>query len=96
MSNGWRRRRGTRASHRILALAMATTEYFERKTPMAQPNSNEVLMSRREAADYLGVAPRTLAIWKTTKRYPLPVVKIGRLAKYRKCDLDEFIRIRTV
>lgn len=52
------------------------------------------LLSRREAADYLGVAVQTLAIWKTTGRYSLPVVKVGRLAKYRKSDLDAFIARR--
>ena len=52
------------------------------------------LLSRKEAAAYLGVAEQTLAIWKTTGRYSLPVVKIGRLAKYRKSDLDAFIESR--
>ena len=56
-----------------------------------QPN----LMSRTEAADYLGLAPHTLAVWKCTSRYSLPCVKIGRLAKYRKKDLDDFIQRRT-
>ena len=54
------------------------------------------LMSRREAAEYLGIAEQTLAIWKCTERYYLPVVKIGRLAKYRKVDLDAFISVHTV
>jgi excisionase family DNA binding protein len=49
------------------------------------------LMSRHEAAEYLGVKPQTLAIWATTKRYNLPYIKVGRLAKYRQEDLDEFI-----
>jgi excisionase family DNA binding protein len=57
-------------------------------------NANNELLSRKEAAKYLGVAPRTLAVWKSTKRYPLPVVKVGRLAKYRKSDLDAFISAR--
>ncbi len=35
------------------------------------------LLSREEAAAYLGVAVQTLAIWKSTKRYGLPFVKIG-------------------
>jgi excisionase family DNA binding protein len=52
------------------------------------------LLSRREAAAYLGVAPRTLAVWKSTNRYCLPCVKIGRLAKYKKTDLDAFIARR--
>lgn len=58
--------------------------------------TNRELLTRAEAAAYLGVAARTLAIWHCTRRYGLPVVKIGRLAKYRKKDLDEFIARRTV
>lgn len=54
-----------------------------------------VLLSRKQAADYLGVTVQTLAIWKTTGRYSLPVVKVGRLAKYKVSDLEEFIRLRT-
>ena len=53
------------------------------------------LMTRAEAADYLGLAPHTLAVWQSTNRYGLPCVKIGRLAKYRKEDLDDFIQRRT-
>jgi len=49
------------------------------------------LLSRREAASYLGVTEQTLAIWKCTGRYSLPCVKIGRLVKYRQSDLDAFI-----
>ncbi|HEY9789644.1 MAG TPA: helix-turn-helix domain-containing protein [Candidatus Obscuribacterales bacterium] len=52
------------------------------------------LMSRKQAAAYLGVAGITLAIWKSTGRYTLPVYKIGRLAKYKKSDLDAFIASR--
>lgn len=58
--------------------------------------SDSGLMSREEAAAYLGITARTLAVWKTRKRYGLPVIKIGRLAKYRKRDLDAFIALRTV
>src|SRR4051812_13924582 len=43
------------------------------------------LMTRKEAANYLGVTVTTLAIWKCTGRYSLPVYKIGRLAKYKLC-----------
>jgi len=54
------------------------------------------LLTRREAAEYLGVTAETLAVWHCTKRYPIPVVKIGRLAKYRKSDLDAFIQSRVI
>jgi len=49
------------------------------------------LLSRAEAAAYLGVASQTLANWFSTKRYPLPAIKIGRRVKYRRRDLDKFI-----
>jgi excisionase family DNA binding protein len=54
------------------------------------------LLSRKEAANYLKVTEGTLAVWLSTKRYNLPVVKIGRLAKYRKIDLDAFIASRVI
>lgn len=49
------------------------------------------LLSREQAAAYLGVAVQTLAIWKCTNRYDLPFVKVGRLVKYKRTDLDAFI-----
>ena len=66
--------------------------------PRAQANRREggaELLSRREAAEYLGVAEKTLAIWKVTGRQALPVVKVGRLAKYRRSDLDRFLSSST-
>lgn len=54
-------------------------------------NMQHGLLSRAEAAAYLGVKPQTLAVWFSTKRYPLPLVKIGRYVKYRLSDLDAFI-----
>lgn len=54
------------------------------------------LLSRNEAAAYLGVTPQTLAVWQSTRRYNLKMVKVGGLAKYRKADLDAFVESRTV
>ena len=53
------------------------------------------LLSRRQAAEYLGVKENTLAIWACNKRYSLPVIKVGRLCKYRLSDLDKFLDERT-
>ena len=50
------------------------------------------LLTRREAAQYLGVSASTLAVWACNHRYGLPYVKLGsRLVRYRKEDLDSFI-----
>ncbi len=49
------------------------------------------LLTRTEAAKFLGVKASTLAHWKCTGRYNLQLVKIGRLVKYRISDLEKFI-----
>ncbi|MBM3633365.1 MAG: helix-turn-helix domain-containing protein [Alphaproteobacteria bacterium] len=54
------------------------------------------LLSRKEAAEFLGVKEITLAIWQSSRRYKLPVVKVGRLVKYRFGDLLDFVERRTV
>ena len=54
------------------------------------------LLSREEAAELLGVKPQTLAKWVCDGNYDLPVVKVGRLAKYRLVDLDAFISRNTI
>lgn len=54
------------------------------------------LLTRDQAAQYLGVTPNTLAVWACTHRYDLPFVKIGRLVKYRRSDLESFIARRTM
>ena len=54
------------------------------------------LLTRVQAAEYLGIRPQTLAVWASKGRHNLPRVMVGRLAKYRKSDLDKFIERRTV
>jgi hypothetical protein len=49
------------------------------------------LFDTEQAGKYLGIEPHTLDVWRSNKRYELPYVKIGRLVKYRKEDLDNFI-----
>ncbi|MFC1552196.1 helix-turn-helix domain-containing protein [Candidatus Latescibacterota bacterium] len=53
------------------------------------------LLTPDEAAAILGVSPQTLAVWRTTKRYPLAFVKVGRLIRYRIEDIKLFIDSRT-
>lgn len=53
------------------------------------------LLSRREAARYLGVKEQTLAVWKCTRRVSIPVIRVGRLIKYRRADLDLFLNANT-
>ena len=56
----------------------------------AFPESDK-LLNGHEAAAFLGITYHTLAVWKSTKRHNVPYVKIGRLVKYRRTDLERFI-----
>lgn len=58
-------------------------------------NDANKLVSREEAAAFLGIKCQTLAVWAATKRYPLPVVKIGSRARYWLHDLIAFAEKRT-
>lgn len=55
----------------------------------------EKLLTTQEASQYLGVTRDTLAVWRTTRRYELPYIKVGRLVKYRLSDLDKWLNQRT-
>lgn len=54
------------------------------------------LVGTAAAAAYLGVTPRTLEVWRSTQRHPIPYVKVGRLVRYSIKDLDEWLTARRV
>lgn len=53
------------------------------------------LLDEKQAADYLAVSPGTLSVWRSTGRYRLPFVKVGRLVRYRISDLDAWLEARS-
>jgi len=66
-------------------------------SPLMQSLLVEIgLFSSEEAATYLGITPGTLEVWRSTKRHIIPFIKVGRLVKYRKSSLDDFLASRTV
>ena len=52
------------------------------------------LLSPKQVARQFGVSVETLNVWRTTKRYNLPYVKVGRLVRYRAKDVEAFIKSR--
>ena len=54
------------------------------------------LLTPEQAASILGVTAGTLNVWRTTRRYPLAYVKIGRKVMYRAQDIEDFAQSRTV
>ncbi len=62
-----------------------------------KPTLFSPLLTTKQAADYLSLTnPKTLEVWRCTKRYPLTYIKVGGLVRYRLTDLDAFIVGRTV
>ena len=56
---------------------------------------NPGLLDDKQAAEYLTVSPGTLSVWRSTGRYALPFVKVGRMVRYRLSDLDEWLSARS-
>jgi excisionase family DNA binding protein len=54
------------------------------------------LLTRKQAADILGVSKGTLDIWACHGRYKLPYLRVGRKAMYRRADLDAWLESRRV
>lgn len=54
------------------------------------------LYSTKEAAMYLGITEQTMRDWRRLGTYQIPTVRIGRLCKYAKTDLDAFIQERRI
>jgi excisionase family DNA binding protein len=67
----------------------------------ATPAINEIvqrtrdLLDEKQAAEFLGVAPGTLSVWRSRGRYSVPFVKVGHLVRYRRGDLDAWLESRT-
>ena len=61
---------------------------------MTVATSDSELLSRKEAAAFLGVSHETLAVWACLNRYELPYIRVGRLAKYRRSDLEAWLKAR--
>ena len=53
------------------------------------------LLSEPQTASVLGVSPGTLSVWRSTGRYNLRYVKVGRNVRYKAGDVREFLESRT-
>jgi excisionase family DNA binding protein len=80
-------RRTLRETHQKVTLPV------EHPAEVAGPDR---LLTRGEAARYLGLCEQTLAQWVTARRYNLRYVKLGRAVRYSKADLDRFVSEHTI
>ena len=52
----------------------------------------DTLLDRKTVAKLLHVKPGTLATWAWRKKQLLPVIKIGRVVRYRRSDVEALIK----
>lgn len=89
------KRRASEAASRKRAQENAAARHEASRQPGASTSPDD-LLDEAEAALVVKASPHTLSVWRSTKRYPLPYVKIGRLVRYRRGDIESFIAARTV
>jgi hypothetical protein len=54
------------------------------------------LLSNKQAAEFLGITPGTLSVWRCENRYPIPYIPVGSKIRYRVEDLQAFLDARRV
>ena len=74
---------------------MHTQTITEARTLRASIESNAELLDDKAAAALLDVAVGTLSVWRSTGRYNLPFLKIGRKVRYRRSAIDAWMAART-
>lgn len=60
------------------------------KKHQLDPSSTPEYLNTQQAADYLGVSHQFLEISRCKGGGP-PFIKLSRLVRYKKCDLDEWM-----
>ena len=53
------------------------------------------LIDSQETAEIRGISKSALEVWRTTGRYKLPFIKVGRNVRYRRSDVLEWLDSRT-
>ncbi|MBX9745615.1 MAG: helix-turn-helix domain-containing protein [Hyphomonadaceae bacterium] len=62
-----------------------------KQKPASAERQRPVVLSAREAAQYLGVSVSTLKNWRAKKVGPHWVMRGARLVAYKPADLDRFL-----
>ncbi|WP_020581219.1 helix-turn-helix domain-containing protein [Endozoicomonas elysicola] len=65
-------------------------------SPSNRSHHLDDLLTPEQASKMLMVTEGTLAVWRSTGRYELKYVKVGRWVRYRYGDLLDFLNRRTL
>lgn len=56
---------------------------------------NSDLVDEVTAAEIIDVVPGTLSVWRSTGRYSIPFIKVGRKVRYSRTALNAWLESRT-
>jgi excisionase family DNA binding protein len=62
--------------------------------PDTLANPNE-LLNREQTAELIGVAASTLDQWRCYRRHGLPFIRVGRLIRYKRSQIEAWLKSRT-
>ena len=71
------------------------TSHQHEENSLTDPSQRDHLLTDDEAAKILDVKCGTLQVWRSTGRYQLHFVKVGRNVRYVKSNLIDWLRERT-
>lgn len=73
--------------------SVANTARAQQAGISAEPTQQ--LLDDKAAAAVLDVTTGTLGVWRSTGRYGIPFIKVGRKVRYRLADLQAWLESRT-
>jgi excisionase family DNA binding protein len=77
-----------------LLLTIAPERIVSEKTIVSgQIHKKKQLLNTKEAAEYLGISRNTLYEWVIQNK--VPYIKVGRLVKFKKEELETWLKRRT-
>lgn len=60
-------------------------------TTLPELRASDDLIDTEAAAELLGLAEGTLSVWRSTGRYNLPFIKVGRRVRYSRKALEAWL-----
>lgn len=63
---------------------------------LAQSQQTDTLLTDADVSARIGVTTTTLATWRSTGRYSLPFIKVGRSVRYSERDVMNWLEQRRV
>jgi excisionase family DNA binding protein len=70
------------------------TEAASNVAEILRPKNTD-LVDEIVAAEILDLSPGTLSVWRSTGRYSLPFLKVGRKVRYSRKALEAWLESRT-